>query len=302
MAGADIDWEAVRYFLHAARSKSLSGAARSLRVEHTTVGRRLSSLEAALGSALVERSPGGLTLTRLGRRIYRLAQDMDRAASAIAEHGGAERTHVRLVVPTGFTALLTPHLEALSRAHPQLSLEIVSSAKRVNLRKGAADLAIRVGPIEDETLIGRKLGDVGSALYGARSYLAKRPCRVDPDDLSGHAVIGFHASLADMPAARWLADRTARAMVVLRSRDAVDMLSAAQSGAGLAVLPCFLADADDRLQRLTREPIALRRVSLVYRREPRPSPELRAVIDFVLDTWRRHQSKLTGLSSRVTPR
>jgi DNA-binding transcriptional LysR family regulator len=294
-ARPDVDWEAIRYFLHAARSKSLSGAARSLHVEHTTVGRRLSSLEGALGAALVERSSGGLALTRLGRHVYRLAQDMDRAASAIAEQGCAERTNVRLVMPTGFTALLTPHLEALSRAEPQLSLEIVSSAKRVNLRKGGADLAIRVGPIDDESLVARKLGDVGSALYGARSYLGKRPCGLDPDDLRGHAVIGFHASLAEMPAARWLAERTAQATVVLRSRDAVDMLSAAQSGAGLAILPCFLADADDRLQRLTREPVALRRVSLIYRREPRPSPELRAVISFVLETWRAHAKRLTGL-------
>lgn len=285
-ARADVDWEAVRYFLHAARSKSLSGAARSLRVEHTTVGRRLSSLEATLGAALVERSPGGLTLTRLGRRVYRLAQDMAAAAESIAELAGAASTNVRLVVPTGFTDLLTPHLEALNRTEPRLSLEIVSGAKRVDLRKGEADLAIRVGPIEDETLVARKLGEVGSALYGARSYLAKRKCSLDPADLNGHAVIGFHASLAEMPAARWLRERTADATIVLRSREAVDMLSAVRSGAGLAVLPCFLADAEPSLVRLTRQPVAVRRVSLVYRREPRPSPELRAVISFVMATLR----------------
>jgi DNA-binding transcriptional LysR family regulator len=67
------------------------------------------------------------------------------------------------------------------------------------LRKGEADLAFRVGPIDDEGLVARKLGDVGSALYGSRSYLSRRP-KVDPDDLSGHAVIGFHRSLAEMPA------------------------------------------------------------------------------------------------------
>jgi DNA-binding transcriptional LysR family regulator len=297
-ARGDLDWEAVRYFLHAARSKSLSGAARSLRVEHTTVGRRLSSLEEALGATLVERSPGGVTLTRLGRRVYRLAQHMAGAARSIAELAGAESTNVRLVVPTGFTALLTPHLEALSRAKPQLALEIVSGARRVDLRKGEADLAIRVGPIEDETLVARKLGEVGSALYGARSYLAKRKCNIDPDDLNGHAVIGFHRSLADMPAARWLHERAANAAIVLRSREAVDMLSAARSGAGLAVLPCFLADAEPALVRLTRQPVAQRRVSLVYRREPRASPELRAVISFVMETLRGRSFLGPGAAAR----
>jgi DNA-binding transcriptional LysR family regulator len=161
-----------------------------------------------LGAALVERGPGGLSLTRLGRRVFRSAQEMERIAASIADLAIAERTRVRLVVPTGFTALLTPHLQELSRREPNLSLEIVSSARRADLSKGEADLAIRVGPIDDEGLVARKLGDVGSALYGSRSYLSRRP-PVDPDDLSGHAVIGFHRSLAAMPAAQWLAERCA---------------------------------------------------------------------------------------------
>jgi DNA-binding transcriptional LysR family regulator len=291
---AELDWEAVRFFLRAAEAKSLSGAARSLSVEHTTVGRRLSSLERALGAALVERGPAGLSLTRLGRRVLRRARDMERIARTIADLGKLERTNVRLVVPTGFTALLTPELEALSRAQPGLALEVVSGAHRVDLRKGEADLAIRVGPVDDQELVTRKLGEVGSALYGARSYLARRKCAVDPVDLRGHAIIGFHRSLQGMPAAEWLNARAAGAHVVLRSREAVDMLSAAQSGAGLAVLPCFLADSEPSLVRLTREPIASRQVSLVYRREGRLSPELRAVVSFILEVMRKHTAAMRG--------
>ena len=123
---AALDWEALRYFASAAHSKSLSGAARALGVEHTTVGRRLASLEQTLGAALVERGPSGLSLTRLGRRVFRSAQEMERIAASIAELAVAERTNVRLVVPTGFTALLTPHLQELNRTEPRLSLEIYS--------------------------------------------------------------------------------------------------------------------------------------------------------------------------------
>jgi DNA-binding transcriptional LysR family regulator len=290
----DIDWESVRYFLRAAESKSLSGAARALGVEHTTVGRRLAGLERAVGASLVERGPSGLALTPLGERVLELAAAMDASARAIAELGSAERTNVRLVVPTGFTALLTPHLEALRRAQPGVSLEIVSSGRRVDLRKGEADLAIRVGPIDDEALIARKITDVGSALYASRAYLARTREPVDPDDLGTHAVIGFHRSLSAMPAAEWLAARSPRATIVMRSREAVDMLTAARSGAGLAVLPCFLGDAEPSLERLTREPIGVRRVSLIYRREARLSPELRAVIAFVLDVLREHTPSLRG--------
>src|SRR4051794_19244009 len=107
-----LNWESVRYFLHAAGSKSLSGAARSLRVEHTTVGRQLSALERAVGASLVERSPAGLILTDVGQQVFQLAMEMERAARAIAELTNRERANVRLVVPTGFTVLLTPHLES----------------------------------------------------------------------------------------------------------------------------------------------------------------------------------------------
>jgi DNA-binding transcriptional LysR family regulator len=290
---SEIDWESVHYFLRAAESRSLSRAARSLRVQHTTVGRRLSSLERAIGAPLVERSAAGLELTPLGRRVVELAGEMAALVQAIAELAAVERTNVRLVVPTGFTALVTPHLEALRREQPQVSLDIVSGARRVDLRKGEADLAIRVGPIEDEALVARKLGEVASALYASRAYL-ERAGAPDPNDLAGHAVIGFHRSLSQMPAAQWLAVRSAKATIVLRSREAVDMLAAAQSGAGLAVLPCLLGDADPSLVRLTREPVASRRVSLVYRREARLSPEVRSVSSFIVGIMQEQAPKLRG--------
>ena len=297
-----IDWEDVRYFLHAAQARTLSGAARALGVEHTTVGRRLSALESALGAPLVRRGPAGLDLTPLGERVLASALQMERLASSIGELAVAERTNVRLVVPTGFTSLLTPELESLHRAEPRVSLEIVSGGRHVDLRKGDADLAIRVGPIEDQQLVARKVGEVASALYAARSYLARHPDPIDPDDLGGHAIIGFHASMAAIPSAQWLAERSAGARVVMRSREAMDMLTAAQSGAGLAVLPCFLGDADASLVRLTRTPIVTRGVSLVYRREARLSPEVRAVIAFVVEALRHQAARLRGRPARAAAR
>jgi DNA-binding transcriptional LysR family regulator len=79
----------------------------------------------------------------------------------------------------------------------------------------------------------------------------------------------------------------------------MDMLTAAQTGAGLAVLPCFLGDGDPSLVRLTRTPVALRGVSLVYRREARLSPEVRAVIAFVVDALRQQAARLRGRPARA---
>lgn len=296
------DWESIRHFLLAAESRSLSGAARRLDVEHTTVGRRIAALERAVGAALVVRGPRGLDLTPTGEHVFRLASEMAVLVRAIHEVAITERTNVRLVVPTGFTSLLTPDLEALRRAQPRVLLEIVSGARRVDLRKGEADLALRIGPIDDEQLVARRLADVGSALYASRAYLARHVAEVDSEDLTGHSVIGFHRSLSDMPAATWLAARSARATVVMRSREATDMLAAAQSGAGLAVLPCFLGDSDPTLVRLTPEPVALRKVSLVYRRESRISPEFREVVAFLSELVRRHARALRGGGRGIAPK
>lgn len=280
----ELNWEDIRYFLASAEEGSLSGAARSLGVEHTTVGRRLTSLEQAMGAALVLRTPAGLELTRLGQRVLRQAKDMRRAAEGMAAHALGERTNVRLVVPTGFTILLTSRLSALMASEPGLALDIVSGSRRVDLRKGEADLAIRVGPVQDEALVVRKLGEVGSALYASRAYLARHKIAPDPEHLIGHALIGFHRSLAAMPAAVWLEERARGARIVMRSREAADMLTAVQQGVGLAVLPCFLAETDSQLVRLTSKVVGTRRVSLVFRRDRRLSPELRAVIRFIIDT------------------
>lgn len=286
------DWDDLRCFLHAARAKSLSSAARSLSVEHSTIGRRLTRLEAAVGVALVRRGPTGLELTDAGRRVFRLTIKMEAAAAAVTDAAVASRSVVRLVVPTGFTTVLTSRIAELTG----VSLDIVSSARKADLRRGRADIAIRIGPVDDPALVVRSLGEVGSALYASRAYLARRTKvgSVDVDDLSGHAVVGFHRSLASLPAAQWLAARIRTAEVVMHGRDAADMLAAAQSGVGLAVLPCLLADRDPGLVRLTREPIAKRRLSLVYAREARTSTEVREVVAFIVDVMRAATTRLLG--------
>src|SRR3954451_16018064 len=94
----DLDWDDVRYFLRAAQAKTLAGAARRLGVEHTTIGRRLSALERALGTALVTRGPDGLRLTAFGEQLVPLLEHMDRCARSLPELVSAHKARVRLAV------------------------------------------------------------------------------------------------------------------------------------------------------------------------------------------------------------
>jgi DNA-binding transcriptional LysR family regulator len=296
-AQAELDWDDLRYFLEAARAQTLAGAARKLGIEHTTIGRRLAALERALGAALVLRGPDGLRLTPLGDRLLPIAEQIERTVHSLRELAEQGVSRVRLAVPSGFARLFAAGLGALRSQHPGLMLEIVSGARIVDLEQSEADLAVRGAPVDDGDLIARRLCSSGWSLYAAASYLERRAAPESLDDLSGHDLIGYHQSLAQMPPARWLEERAGTASVVLRSREMTDMVAAASSGLGLAVLPCVLADAEPGLVRLTPEVLASRTLSLVYRREMRLSAAVSAVIDFVFDIISTNAALIEGTSA-----
>lgn len=293
MPGADdLDWDDLRYFLRAVDAKTLAGAARTLHVDHTTIGRRLTALERVFGAPLVVRGPDGLQLTPLGEKLAPLVADVERAVLAVCDAASSE-VRVRLAVPSGFTRMFAPGLADLRRTHPELSIELVSGARPVDLGRGEAELAVRVGPVGDEALVARRLCEVGAALYGSPAYVASRPI-ADPNDLSGHALVGYDEALSALPAARWLDEHAGGATIVLRSREMTDMLAAAASGIGLAVLPCHMGDAEPGLIRVVPDVVARRGLSLVYRRELRLSEPVRVVMQLVVDVVHAHAAELAG--------
>lgn len=295
---SELDWNDLRYFIEAAQAKSLAGTARALGVEHTTVGRRLNALERALGAPVFIRGPDGLRLTALAERLLPLGEEVLRAVRALEDAVASDNVKVRLAVPSGFTALITQHLTRLRRDAPEVSLELLSGSKPVDLKKGEAELALRLGPITDLDLVAQNVGDAGWALYAAETYLARRGAPPDPRQLSGHEVIGYDEGLASVPGAKWLETHAMGASTVLRSREMTDMVAAAESGLGLAVLPCVLGEAASGLKRLSEEVLGTRRVSLVYRREMMRVAPVRAVINFVASVMREHAGVLSGIVVR----
>jgi len=293
--GDDLNWNDLRFFLRAAQAGTLAGAARAMEVDHSTVGRRLSTLERSLGAPLVIRAPDGLHLTPLGENLVPLVEQVERAVLAVCEQARQKKSRVRLATPTGFTKLFTANLAQLQAACPELSLELLCSSRPVDLKKGEAELAIRSGPVVDEDLVARRLCETGWSLYASPAYLSRRPAPADLNDLSGHDVIGYDPSLAGVPAAKWIEARTQGANVVLRSREMNDMLAAALGGAGLAVLPCLLGDEEAGLVRLTPAVLATREVSLVYQREISLAAPVQAVIRFVVQVMQENAARISGL-------
>jgi len=285
-----LDWNDLRYFLAAARAGTLAGAARALGVKHSTVSRRLTALEQAVRAALVIRGENGVRLTPLGESLVARAEAVERSILDLQAVSQAAR--IRVAVPPGFVDLFKVYLPELMarlcRARPGTSLEFISGFRPVDLAKGEADLAVRIGPITDETLVARKVGELGWSLYASGDYLKRRPAPANPRDLAGHEVLGFRAEHDTRPGARWLAEHGRGANIVLRHRAIDDTVAATAAGVGLAVLPCVLADREPGLQRLTTEVLDRRTLSVVYRREVLLAKPIQMVVSFVVEVLREH--------------
>jgi DNA-binding transcriptional LysR family regulator len=295
---SEFDWDDLRYFIKAAQSQTLAGAARALGKEHTTIGRRLTALERALGAPVFIRAPDGLRLTPFGARLLPLAEEVERAVHAVQELVSSDHGKVRLAVPSGLATLITQYLPKFLHEFPGISLELLSGSHSVNLKKGEAELALRLGPVSDEDLVAQKMGEVGWSLYAANTYLTRRPILIDlhgQRGLKGHELIGYDDSLASVPGAQWLEKYAGDANIVLRSREMTDMIAAANGGLGIVALPCVLGDAQPLLRRLTDEVIGSRRLSLVYRREMLRVTPVRAVITFIATLMLEHADLISGV-------
>lgn len=299
------DWNDLRYFLAVQRERTLAGAARRLRVQHSTVGRRLEVLEAALGATLFNRTPEGYVLTGAGSAILAFAEEAERALAQVERRARAtdERIAgvVRLTASKSFSGLLVRSLAVLRERHPDLVVEILTGNRAFDLARGEADLALRIAPTTQMDLTCKHIGDVGWSMYASEAYIARRGRPAAATDLAGHEIIGFDESLAQVPGALWLGKHAAGGQMIMRGNSLIAVLNAALIGMGIAVVPCFLADPEPTLRRLVPEVLGSREVWLVFHPDVARIARVRLVIDFVTETVRGAAMRLRGEPGDVEP-
>jgi DNA-binding transcriptional LysR family regulator len=201
------------------RGGGLSGAARRLNVNHTTVLRRLDAAERKLGARLFERTPRGYVPTAAGQEMAdvaaRIEQDVVGLERRISGRDlGLSGTVRCATLDTIAQYLLPPHLVAFQRAYPGITVELLVSERIVNLTQRDADVAIRPVQLPPDNLVGRRLGHRESAVYASCSYLASRP---DVDDLGEHDWLCFEEGMAGAWISRWISQHYPDARIVLRS-------------------------------------------------------------------------------------
>lgn len=266
-------------FLALGRFGSLSGAARTLRVNHATIARRIQSLEATLGQKLVERRRDGYALTPDGTRMLAVASEMEAAVQGIGRGNadGQPRGVVRVNAPPALAqGFLVTHLAALTTQHPHLDVELATDLRVVSLQRREADIAVRMVRPRDSDLVARRLVSVAYGFYGTRAI-----CRA-VEKGGAPVFIGFDEANAHMPESAWLAQQHPRARIAFRASHHVAQAAAALANAGLALLPHYIGRTHKGLLPFTAFPVPPdREIWLITRHHDRKDLPIRTAADFL---------------------
>lgn len=285
-----MNWDDLRFFVDVARSGSLSATARALRVDHSTVARRVASLETSLGIRLFDRLPQGYILTPEGERLNEQARRLEDdilALERMADGGRSELSGtVRVSGPPAFSShFLVPRLAVLRDRHPDIALELHGSNASVSLTRREADVAIRLVKPEATSLVMRKLGSIGFGVFASRSYAAGR-------SMSEMAFMGYEESMDHVPQQAWLKQVSHGRPLVFRTNDLAGLFSAVKAGLGAAALPFFMTAGDADLICLCREGAPTRDIWLLAHEDVRRSPRVRAVMDILAEIVQRERGML----------
>lgn len=291
-------WDELRIVLAISRHATLAAAARALRVNATTVGRRLEAFERRLGAKLFTKTPEGLRTTRAGdaaiEAALRVEEEVLAFERATRDRDARLEGLVRVTAGDGMMLSVAPLVAAFRVRYPGVQLDLMAENRVIDLARGEADIAIRIVKPTTPTLVAQKVATIGIGLYAREDYLAQAP-RIDAvADLVNHTLIGMAPPFDQGPEAQWLA-RHGVTQYGVRCNMISLALSVASTGAGIAILPHNLAAMDPRLRRVLRDaPLQSRDVWLVVHREVRNRAPIRAVQAFLVEDFRRNAALFAG--------
>lgn len=297
-----MNWDDLRFILALRQAGSLGAAARSLKVESSTVSRRLASLESALGAKLAVRTPEGIVLSDAGELAGEVAVSLGAQIEDLVRRIGGEDDRseglVRLAATDSIAPFLMRGLMPLREAYPKIRVELVLSSAALDLVRREADVALRFFREQSPTLVARKLLDIGWSLFAAPSYVARTPIAlgddIGPNDLRGHAIIGYQGAAARSTGARWLEAHTQPDEHVLSAGGVHGVVTAVKAGLGVSVLPCFVAQGDPGLVRLTPAVVARVEAFVLIPPDVRRTARVRTVVDAIVDLFERERAVLEG--------
>jgi len=284
-------------FVKVVEHGSFTAASKNLGLPKTTVSRRVQQLEQRLGAPLLKRTTRRIGLTEAGTLYFdhsrRMVQEIEAAEAAVNQLHGAPRGWLRVTLPYSLAINgVAPMLPEFFARYPEVRVELVMSNEHLDLVASEIDLALRVGPLVDSSLVARKLCGYSSHVYASTTYLERYGAPLVPEDLRHHRALA-------MPVHRqggrfsWhlrnaATERDFAIDPVLVGNDPASLLAPLLAGSGLALMPDGYSDdsVDDAgalvpLMPDWHGPGA--ELFAVYPAGRAPAPKLRAFVDFVVE-------------------
>ncbi len=279
-----MNWDDLRVVLAIFNAGTLSGAARHLGISHTTVFRRLGEIEESMGVKLFERSRAGYHPTLAGKVTATSAQRVEVEVLEVERRivGQDLRVSGKIRVTTTDSlmyGLLSPIFSEFLASYPDIGLEIAVSNDVLSLSRREADVAIRPSVKPPESLIGPKIAVIDQAIYGV-DRSENHPAGAN--DLRSLDWVGPDESMAYRELEAWMLEQELSGSVRYRVNSVLNMYSAVRDGAGVAVLPCYLAGMS--MKRMGRPiPALSTNLWLLTHMDLNKTARIRLFMEFVAD-------------------
>jgi DNA-binding transcriptional LysR family regulator len=280
------NWADIRVFLELARQQHLSRAAQRLRVDTSTVSRRVAELERVMKCKLFERSQEGFGLSQAGLKLLPLAERMEAIGEeislSITGPTPNEMSVVRVATMEGLaTSVIAPMFEILHAQHPQLALELLVVQQPTNLGRREADISLSMMKLDSPRLISEKIGSFDIGLYASQEYLIRAGVLKDESDLENHQYIDYLEAFVPISEVRWLRELVPEARTVFCSNSLNAQQKAAMGGGGIVALPTYLASAETRLVNVMPTKKATRDLWMTVHADTEYFSRIRVVSEFM---------------------
>ncbi len=288
--------EDLKFFLELVRSGSPSAASKKIKADHTTVRRRIQALESALQARLFASRGQNYELTPEGDRLLKYAEEIEklalRAQDDVANSGLSVAGTVRIGAPDGFGAFfLAPRMATFSAAYPDLKIQLIVLPRIMTLSNREAELAIALSPPSQLRQVVRKLTDYKLYVYASESYLETHPPICAVSDLKAHPFVGYIPDLIYAPELDYLAELDPELSTPFESTNIIAQLRSVVAGAGLAILPSFMAKSEPTLRPVLPKEFSIdRQFWLVIHPEAINLARVRTMIELITDSVRRDRS------------
>ncbi len=237
------------------RHGSYSGAASALGLSHTTVSRRMAGLERTVGARLLVRSGDMWEPTELGRTFVAAGEEIELALGSLplapGGRGSSVSGVVRAIAPDGFGGVVMgAAMRRLIEEQPGVRLEMINAARRAQTNPVGIDLEVVVGRPDVSRKEAFHLADYSLGVYASPDYLAAHPAIESPEQVQEHPLIYFVESMQDVAELAIPGAHFPRMRQAVGATSSVVHVELTRAGAGIGLLPCFLAERAGDLVRL----------------------------------------------------